>query len=305
VVPKDFPALPTPEDNALTADRVRLGKRLFFDTRLSRTGTVSCGTCHIQEHAFADPNRLSSGVEERVGTRNAPALVNLAWGKSFFWDGGVPSLELQTIEPIRNPLEMDTTLEAVAARSNEDASSRREFEQAYGEGASAYTIPRALASFVRTLISGDSPWDAHRRGDRNALSAEAQRGLELFNGERGECFHCHVGFNLTNEAYRNNGIAAEDPDVGRELLTGKPSDRGKFKVPSLRNVAVTAPYMHDGALTTLEDVIETYDRGGRGHANTDPTIRALGLTPEEKSDLRAFLEALTDSEFLEAARFRP
>lgn len=304
-VPSHFPAMLAPEDNALTPERVLLGKRLFFDTRLSRTGTVSCSSCHLQEHAFADPDRTSAGVDGLVGTRNAPGLFNLAWGRSFFWDGGVPSLELQVIAPILNPVEMDTTLEAVSARLNADEALRPEFEAAYGEEASPFTITRALASFLRALISGQSAWDQFQVGNAAALEPAAQRGLELFNGEKGECFHCHVGFNLTNEGYRNNGIAPDDPDIGRELLTSRVSDRGKFKVPSLRNVAVTAPYMHDGSLPTLEAVVEAYASGGRGHANTDPTIRPLELTEQDKADLVAFLRALTDDAFLRDPRFRP
>ncbi|HET9954370.1 MAG TPA: cytochrome c peroxidase, partial [Polyangiaceae bacterium] len=218
-------------------------------------------------------------------------------------DGGARTLELQVIEPIRNPLEMDTTLESVRARLATDPELVALFEQAYGEGPSEFTIPRALASFVRSLLSGQSAWDRYRRGEHLALSDSAARGLELFNGERAECFHCHVGFNFTNNSFRNNGGRADDPDVGREKLTGKASDRGKFKVPSLRNVAVTAPYMHDGSLATLDAVIDRYVAGGLGHPNTDPVVFPLDLTDSEKADLKAFLESLTDPEFLSEPSF--
>lgn len=302
-VPADFPALPQPDDNQLTVARAALGRALFYDKRLSRDETIACASCHVQAHAFADPAPLSLGVDGQLGTRNAPGLFNLAWVTSFFWDGGVPSLELQAVAPIRNPLEMDTTLAAVSERLAADADLFAAFEAAYGEGPSQSSVPRALAAFVRTLVSGDSRWDRFRRGDTRALSAAEQRGHELFNGERAECFHCHVGFNLTTNAFRNNGVAPDDPDAGRQLISSRSIDAGRFRVPSLRNVAVTAPYMHDGSLATLEEVVEHYAAGGRGHPNTDPLILPLDLSAREKADLVAFLRALTDEAFLTDTRF--
>jgi cytochrome c peroxidase len=302
-VPADFPDLPAPDDNAPTPQRIALGRRLFHDRRLSRTGEIACASCHEQAHGFADPRPVSTGVQGRTGVRNAPGLANLAWGTSFFWDGGAATLEHQAVAPIRNPLEMDMTLAEVNTRLAADPGYRAAFQRAYGEGPSEATLPRALASFVRALVSGNSRYDRYRRGDTAALSAAEARGQALFNGEKAECFHCHPGWNFTNNGFRNDGIAADDPDVGRALLTGQPSDRGKFKVPSLRNVAVTAPYMHDGALATLEAVIDAYDGGGRGHPETDPAIRPLHLTPDEKADLAAFLRALTDETFLQDRRF--
>jgi cytochrome c peroxidase len=304
-VPADFPELPAPADNVLTPQRIALGRRLFYDKRLSRTGEIACASCHDQAHGFADPHRVSVGVEGRTGERNAPGLANLAWGTSFFWDGGAPTLEHQAIAPIKNPVEMDLTLAEANLRLAADPDVLAAFQQAYGEPPSEATLPRALASFVRSLVSGQSRFDRHRRGDTTALDDAEKRGLALFEGERAECFHCHVGWNLTNNAFRNDGIAAGDPDLGRARLTRQDVDAGKFRVPSLRNVAVTAPYMHDGSLTTLEEVIEQYDRGGRGHPNTDPTIRPLGLTAAEKADLLAFLRALTDEGFLTDPRLGP
>lgn len=304
-VPADFPPLPTPEDNALTPDRVALGRRLFFDPQLSRTREVSCASCHEPARAFADPRRVSTGVSGRMGFRNAPALVNLAWGTSFFWDGGAPTLEHQAIAPIKDPDEMDLTLREANERLAADPGYLEAFQRAYGQPPSEFTLPRALASFVRSLVSGDSPFDRHRRGDPAALGAAERRGLALFNGEKAECFHCHVGWNLTNNGFRNNGIAPADPDPGRARVTSLPGDAGKFKVPTLRNVAVTAPYMHDGSLATLEEVVEHYARGGRGHANTDLNILPLALEPGEKADLVAFLRALTDEAFLSDPRHGP
>ncbi|HVY25924.1 MAG TPA: cytochrome c peroxidase [Polyangiaceae bacterium] len=301
--PQGFPALIAPQDNLPTAARVALGRRLFYDERLSSTGEVACGNCHVQANAFADPNRVSIGVEGREGTRNAPGLINAAWGNSFFWDGRSATLEEQAAQPIQNPLEMDTTLEDVTARLRKDAQLVGEFQTAYAGPPSADTITKALASFVRSLISGQSRYDAYLAGDRRALSAAERRGEELFRGERGECFHCHVGYNLTSQAFRNNGIAADDPDAGRAEITHKSNDLGKFKTPTLRNVGVTAPYMQDGSLLTLEAVVDQYDAGGRGHANTDPLIQPLGLSVEEKADLVSFLKALTDETFLDNPDF--
>lgn len=296
--PDGFPQLVAPEDNLPTRERVELGRRLFYDARLSRTEDVACSSCHVQANAFADPNRLSAGVDGQLGTRNAPALVNLAWGRAFFWHGGATSLEVQAVGPIKNPVEMDMSLLEVAERLNADATMAKQFQRAYSEPATESSLTRALASFVRSLVSADSPYDHYLAGDTSALSEAAVRGEALFNGERGECFHCHIGFDLSNHGFRNNGIAADDPDEGRREVTLKDSDLGKFKVPTLRNVAVSAPYMHDGSLATLDDVIDAYTAGGRGHPNTDPNIHPLELSADDKSDLRAFLEALTDERFL-------
>lgn len=304
-VPPSFPAMRVPQDNPLTPERVELGRRLFFDARLSRTGDVACASCHKQENAFADPRRVSEGVEGRLGTRNAPPLFNLAWNTSFFWDGGAPTLEHQAIGPIVNPLEMDMRMEDVVSRVAADASYVSQFEDAFEQKPSPEGVTQALASFMRTLVSGDSRYDRFQAGDETALTDAEQRGRNLFFSERAECFHCHVGFNLTNNGFHNNGARPDDPDLGRERITERPSDRGKFKVPSLRNVAVTAPYMHDGSLETLEDVVEHYAKGGQGHPNTDPTLHPLALTAQEKADLVAFLRALTDETFIEDPRFQP
>jgi len=300
--PPGFPRMPVPEQNPLTWEGVHLGKRLFFDKQLSRTGEVACATCHLQQNAFADPQRVSTGVEGRTGARNAPALFNLAWNTSFFWDGSAPTLEHQVIGPIVNPLEMDMKMEAVVTRIAADSTYRRDFRGAFQREPDPEGVTKAIASFMRTLVSGDSRADRFDRGETGALNDSEQRGRELFFSERAECFHCHVGFNLTNNGFHNNGTSPEDTDLGRETITERAADRGKFKVPSLRNVGVTAPYMHDGSLATLSDVVDHYARGGRGSSNTDPTIHALDLTESEKADLVAFLNALTDEQFLKDPR---
>jgi cytochrome c peroxidase len=308
-IPAGFPAGSiserAPPDNALTEARAALGKRLFYDTALSRTSDVACATCHEQPSAFAEPDAVSTGVDGRQGTRNAPALVNLAWNKTFFWDGRTPTLEEQAGKPIENPDEMDLPLADAVARIAEDPSYRSAFDDAYGGPPSEETLRKAIASFVRTLVSAQSPYDRHRRGDDSDFGEAAQRGEAIFTSDRGGCFHCHPSGMLTNEGFFNNGTYAGGTDTGRELVTGRSGDLGKFKVPGLRNVAQTAPYMHAGSLATLEDVVEQYDRGGSGDPTTDPQIRPLGLTGDEKADLLAFLHSLTDATFVADARFRP
>jgi len=292
-----------PSSNALTEARAQLGRRLFFDGRLSRTGLVSCAHCHQQARTFSDPAPVSMGVDGRVGTRNAPALVNLAWGTSFFWDGRAATLEEQAGKPIENPLEMDTPLPDAVARVATEASYARAFADAYGGAPTEETLRFALASFVRTLVSGGSPYDRHLAGDDVAFGAAEARGEALFLSDRAACFHCHPPGALTNSGFFNNGTYIAGGDVGRQTFTGRTGDLGKFKVPGLRNVAVSAPYMHDGSLATLEDVVEQYDGGGRGDPSTDPQIRPLGLSAAEKADLLAFLRSLTDEGFLVDARY--
>ncbi|HYO93706.1 MAG TPA: cytochrome c peroxidase [Polyangiaceae bacterium] len=294
----------SPVDNALTEPRAQLGKRLFYDTRLSRDGSVACSSCHRQEHAFAEDKSISIGVDERRGTRNAPALVNLAWGASFFWDGSVRTLEEQVGKPIAHPDEMGLSLAAAVARVAADESYVTAFVEAYAEPPSDETLRKALASFLRTLVSGNSAYDRHLRGDGSQLGEPERRGEALFLGGAG-CFHCHPAGMLTDEGFRNNGTFTPGGDAGRQLFTGRAGDLGKFKVPGLRNEERSAPYMHDGSLPTLEAVVEHYDRGGLGDLTTDPQLEPLALSPREKADLVAFLRSLTDPEFLSDPRFRP
>jgi len=294
-----------PTDNALTVDRARLGKRLFYDPQLSRTNEVSCGSCHQQQYAFADPAAISTGVEGRTGTRNAPSIVNAAWGKTFFWDGRAASLEEQAGQPIENPVEMDLALADAVARLAADPSYVEGFQRAYGEAPSESSLQKALASFVRSVVSGSSAYDRHLRGDDSDFGPQRKRGEALFLSEKAECFHCHPSGSLSNEGYFNNGSYTAGGDTGRQQVTGRVGDLGKFKVPGLRNIAATAPYMHDGSLPTLEAVIEQYDAGGRGDPSTDPLIKPMALTSDEKADLLEFLHSFTDDALLQDARFAP
>jgi cytochrome c peroxidase len=299
-LPADFPPLPQPADNPVTPAKIALGRRLFFDPILSRTNLVACASCHLQRNGFADPMRVSAGVEGRLGVRNAPALANLAYATSYFWDGGVETLERQAIAPIKAMDEMDLPFDTAVAKVADVPSYRADFAQAFPDEAAptGLGLTRAIASYVRALISGDSPWDRHRRGDVGALSDSEKRGMGIFFGEKGECFHCHDGLFLTNNRFANNGTYLDGGDVGRQRVTQRAIDLGRFRVPSLRNVGVTAPYMHDGSIATLEEVVEHYAQGGRGHESTDPVVRGLKLDPADKTDLVAFLRALTDQSFL-------
>jgi cytochrome c peroxidase len=308
VAPAGFPSGPigaaAPPENALTEARAQLGKRLFFDPRLSRTGSVSCGTCHLPEYAFAQPTAVSMGVDGRRGVRNAPSLANAAWSSTLFWDGRVGSLEEQAGKPLENPDEMDLPLDEAVRRIADDEVYRRMVADAYGGPPSELNLRQALASFVRTIVSGDSAYDRHLRGDEGALEPSARRGLALFFDKAG-CFRCHPSGTLTNDGFFNDGSYQEGGDPGRRAITSRTGDLGKFKVPGLRNVAVTAPYMHDGSLATLEAVVDQYARGGRGGPNMDALIAPLELSADEKADLIAFLRALTDETFLRDPRYRP
>ncbi len=271
--------MPVPEDNPVTAEKVALGRKLFFERRLSRDRSVSCATCHDPRRAFTDGRPAAVGVFGRKGTRSAPTLVNRGYGAAFFWDGRVRTLEEQVLQPIQDPNEMDLTIE--------EASRRVKMSRA--------ELAAALASYVRTILSGNAPLDRYLNGDREALSAEARRGLNLFRG-KANCTACHVGPNFTDERFHNTGVAWREGqlrDPGRFAVTGKEADRGAFKTPTLREIARTAPYMHDGSIATLEDVIEFYNRGGNPNAYRDPELRPLNLNTEEKQALVAFLRALS------------
>ena len=307
--PAGFPDEPitalAPADSPLTEARAELGRRLFYDPRLSRTGAVACASCHRPEHAFSDLSAVSVGVDSREGTRNAPALVNRAWASSFFWDGRASTLEQVVSQPIENPLEMDLPLADAVARLDGESGYVSEFVAAFdGAPPSTETLQRALASFIRALVSGNSGYDRHLRGDEGDFPAAAQRGEALFFSNAG-CFRCHPAGPLSNGGYFNNGSYVAGGDPGRQALTGLAGDLGKFRVPTLRDVAASAPYMHDGSLATLRDVIDQYERGGRGDPTTDPLIRPLSLSEGDKVDLEAFLVSLSDDDFLNDPRFKP
>lgn len=267
--------LPVPESNPLTAEKIKLGRSLFFDKRLSRDGSMSCSSCHDPKLGFGDTRKLATGVGGRAGKRRSPRIVNRVYGSSFFWDGRAATLEAQVVQPISDPNEMDLPLDEAAKRVGVDAANLR----------------NALASYVRSILSGNSPYDKYLQGERTALTDQQRLGLRLFSGKAG-CVSCHVGPNLTDERFHNTGIGQPGED-GRFAVTKMPADRGAFKTPSLREVALTPPFMHDGSLATLEEVIDFYDKGGARNEHLDPEMRELRLTAEEKAALVAFLRALS------------
>ena len=285
--------VPAPEANPPTLEALELGRRLFQDPILSRDGTKSCSSCHLEVHAFADTATVSVGVAGQRGTRNAPSLHNRAFGRSFFRDGRSPTLEDAVLRPIQAPDELAMTLPEVVRRLREHPTYPAAFAAAFGSGPiDDIALGRALATFVRFLLSGDSPADRYSVGDSLALTPSAIRGRALFLA-RANCTACHTGPYLTDERFHNTGVSWNRGDVGREAITKDPADRGRFRVPSLRDIALTAPYMHDGSIRTLAEVVAFYDRGGNANPLLDHRIRPLSLTEGERADLISFLESLT------------
>lgn len=286
------------ENNTLSQKGFNLGKRLFFDPILSRTHTVSCGSCHQQFSAFAHKDHnVSHGVDDLLGTRNAPPLFNLNWHPEFFWDGGVNHIENQPINPIQNPVEMDETLENVLAKLQADSSYRAEFAAVFGdETINTQRVFKAIAQYMGMLLSTDAPYDQYMRQEAS-LSDEAIEGMKVFNKH---CATCHKPPLFTDFSYRNNGIAPTIVnDSGRALITRNVNDLYKFKVPSLRNLKYTPPYMHDGRFNTLEEVLDHYATGIHQSATLDPQlISGIQLSKEERSYLLAFLYTLNDEHFV-------
>lgn len=309
-----------PEDYPLTQQRVNLGRFLFHDGILSRTGTQSCATCHSQSAAFSDNRKYSIGVRGLPGTRQAMALVNLAWTeRGFFWDGRSPTLREQALHPIIDTLEMDDKLDNVVNKLSASSLYRNMFTKAFGsDTVTPDRIGIALEQFMLTLVSGQSKFDRALAGWA-VLSESEERGRQLFMREfdptyktkGAECFHCHAPPFFTNDRFMNNGLDddAAFTDLGRERVTGLASDRARFRVPTLRNIARTAPYMHDGRFLTLEEVVDFYDSGVRRSSTVDPLMQfnlapGLRLSLQDKADLVAFLKTLTDDQFLTNPLFR-
>ncbi|QTN32638.1 cytochrome C peroxidase [Akkermansiaceae bacterium] len=301
-LPRHVPLPSLPLDNPLLVQRVALGERLFNEPKLSRTNAISCASCH-QGEEMSDPRRFSPGVDGKHGSRHAMPLFNLAWKSSFFWDGRAPSLREQVLVPIEDPLEMDETLENVVAKLTADPAYPPLFQAAFGSGKiTPENIGLALENFLLTRVSFDSKFDRAFVG-KETLTTQEKRGFELFfteseprMGRRGaDCFHCHGGADFTDHSFHNNGLSTTD-DVGLGKTTGLASDRYKFSTPSLRNIARTAPYMHDGRFATLEEVIEHYNSPPKPSATLDPNLakhpQGLGLDEEDKAALIEFLKTL-------------
>lgn len=304
-----------PLDNPLTVEGVKLGRMLFYETAMSRNNTLSCGTCHLQENAFSDPRTFSLGVDELPGKRHAMSAVNLVYNSNeFFWDGRAHLLRDQALMPIQDHLEMDESISRVVSKLTAKDIYRAQFIKAFGSSEiNALKISLALEQFMHSIVSYNSKYDQYLRGEAT-LTAEEERGRALFFAEYNpffpatsgaDCQHCHSAITFEDDKYKNNGLDtdAEFTDYGRELVTGKITDRGKFKVPTLRNIEVTAPYMHDGRFNTLEEVVDHYNTGLRASSTLDPTLeyaRPTGfmLDAQDKADLIAFLKTLTDHDLL-------
>jgi cytochrome c peroxidase len=271
-----------------------LGRRLFFDPLLSADSTVACASCHDPKHGFASPQPRAIGIRGQKGRRNAPSLLNRAYGSVLFWDGRESALETQALKPIADPLEMGSTVAEAVKRLQTDKTYPGLFAAAFTDGLTEANLGKALASFQRTILSGNSRIDRFRAAEKIVLTTEEKQGLWLFES-KGRCWRCHAGANMTDEQFHNTGVSwGQSPlDLGRYEVTKKEEDRGKFKTPTLRGVAESAPYMHDGSLATLEDVVEFYNRGGVKNPNLDAIVKPLELTKEDVQHVVAFLKALS------------
>ncbi len=322
--PSHFPKMVIPPDNPLTVQGVELGRRLFYDKKLSADNSLSCAGCHFPQNSFSDPNRYSTGIDGIQGTRNSMALVNLGYQKFFFWDGRAKTIEEQLLEPVPNPIEMHQSWKNALIKLRNDASYRKDFYAAFGtDQFDEYQVAKAMAQFLRTMISGFSKYDMLYKQINgypmntkelnlyNQITLEEKAGYDLFlslNG--GDCVHCHSGPLMQVNIFANNGLDASFVDKGKGELTGLPQDIGMFKVPTLRNIAQTAPYMHDGRFQTLDEVIEHYSSGIVMSPTISPTIEfanqgGVQLDAFEKDLIRKFLLTLTDEEFLKNPKFAP
>ncbi|MDD5208346.1 MAG: cytochrome c peroxidase [Elusimicrobiales bacterium] len=289
------PAVSVPADNPQTDAKIRLGKQLYFDKRLSADNTISCATCHAPGTGWANHGATDTGIKGQVGGRNSGSIIDSAYMKSQFWDGRAATLEAQAVGPIANPIEMGETLENVVLKLNAIPGYKAQFRDVFGTDASADAIGKAIAAFERTIISGPSPYDRYLRGETGAMPASAVRGLAVFNG-KGHCSACHSGPSFSDGGFHNLGVGFEKggfKDEGRYKMTAAAKDLGAFKTPGLRNTAQTYPYLHDGSEKTLEAVIDFYDRGGVPNGNLDRLMVPLHLTVKEKADLLSFLNSLT------------
>jgi cytochrome c peroxidase len=284
-----------PEDNPLTQPKVELGRELFFDERLSVDATISCASCHIPLLGLADGRAKAMGVYGIEGNRNTPTLINRVFSRHQFWDGRAASLEGVVLEHLQNATEMRNTLENVVKTISSVPEYKKAFNDIFDSEVTAPDLAAVVASFTRTIVSGNSLYDQFMAGDKSALTESAERGLILFNSERVNCVACHVGPNFTDEQFHNTGVSigGEISNTGRFAHTGESMDMGKFKTQTLRDISRTAPYMHDGSLRTLRDVINFYNKGGGARPNLSKHIRPLSLSEQECDDLVNFLRSLS------------
>lgn len=303
-IPAGLPPMPIPADNPLSVEGIALGRKLFYDNILSGNSTMNCGSCHQLRNYFADSNlALSVGIDGIAGTRNSMPLFNIGYSKTFFWDGGAPNLESQVLGPITNPVEMHATMTDVILKIQNHPQYPTLFKNAFGTDIiSSKLIFFAIAQFERTMISANSKFDKWKRGE-TALTAQEQRGMDIYTDElKGDCTHCHsLGSTFTDFEFRNTGLDSIPGDKGRGLITMIADDDGKFKTPTLRNIDVTAPYMHDGRFATLRQCIEHYNKNFHYSKNLAPELKIAvknRMTENDIDDLIAFLGTLTDTEFI-------
>ena len=324
IKPTHFPNMVIPDDNPLTKEGVELGRFLFYEKRLSGDNTMSCATCHMPQNGFSDANQFSVGIDGIAGTRQSMALVNLGWENFFFWDGRASSLEEQILEPVPNPIEMHQSWKDAVSKLNADVKYRNLFFRAFNEeGIDSIKVTKAIAQFLRTLVSGESKYDVMYKYENSmtlnsneqsvlgTIDPEEWAGYDLFKSLNGaDCFHCHNGPLMQVKKFSNNGLMPNSiNDLGRAHVTKNPEDNYKFKVPTLRNIALTAPYMHDGRFTTLDEVIEHYSSGIHMNPTIDPLIEfgsqgGVQLDVQEKYLLKKFLLTLTDNNFINNPNFK-
>lgn len=295
-VPLGLPEVPIPEDNPMTSEKVELGKLLYFDPRMSKDGTVSCATCHEPTMAWAEDTPTSTGIKDQLGRRNSPTVINSAYAPELFWDGRAASLEEQALGPVQDPLEMGNTLENLVETMRGIPEYVERFEKVFGTEPTAEGFAKAVAAFERTVLSGDSPYDRYMAGDETAMTEAQVRGMELFQNVG--CADCHMPPVFSDFSYYNAGVGMDkdEPDEGRKEVTGFDFDMGAFRVPALRNVAETAPYFHDGSVSTLEEAVALMAAGGKDNPHRSSMfdyVRDAEITPEQQEDLVAFLKALS------------
>jgi cytochrome c peroxidase len=298
-----------PLDNPQSSLKILLGKQLYYDTRLSKDNTISCATCHNPAMGWSDAGPTSKGIGGQFGGRRAPPVSNAAYAPLQFWDGRAFNLEAQAKGPIANPIEMGNTHEAMIRSVQDIPGYIKEFEEVFGSSTITLDmVANAIAAYERTIVTTDSPFDRYIRGDEEALTLQEKQGLEIFNG-KGHCTACHWGGYFSDGRFHNLGVAPTDsskPDEGRFVVTKNAGDKGKFKTPTIRDVALRPPYMHNGSEKTLEDVVDLYNKGGRiKDANLSPLIVPLGLTEEEKKALVAFMTRAMTSTNPEVANEKP
>lgn len=298
-IPVGLKQMRIPQDNPLTAEKIALGKQLYFDKRLSKDNTVSCASCHDPAQGWSNGEAVATGINGAQGGRSAPTIVNSGYQYFQFWDGRAQHVEGQALGPIQNPIEMGLTLEELEQKLNQIQGYVDQFQNVFGEKPTADGVAKAIGAFERTVLSGNAPYDRYQAGDKSALSEAADRGRIVFFN-KAQCSSCHSGPNFTDGGFHNIGVGMEgsEPDLGRFVVSQLEGDKGSFKTPTLREIARTAPYMHDGSLKTLEEVVDYYNKGGVKNPQLDEQIFPLNLTDQEKKDLVVFMkEALSSPDY--------